>query len=136
MPPIVVVTGRDEKITTRHKQHTEEKIAKLERYFDGIVKIEAVLGPASAGAGVELIISVRGGKTIVCQAEAKEVYAAIDLVLDKAEVQLTRYKEKRKGHRGEALSRITEEIEGQAAGAPAGLEEDEGYQEIVEKREF
>lgn len=94
--PSIVVTGRDEKVTSRHKQHAEQKISKLERYFNGIVKIEAVLGHQPDGSAVELVISVQGGKPIVCHSRSKELYAAIDLVLDKAEKRLTRHKEKLK----------------------------------------
>jgi putative sigma-54 modulation protein len=99
MPPIVV-TGRDDTITTRHKHHAEEKIGKLKRYFDGIVKMEAILGHGQKEAEAELLISVRGGKTLVCHARSKEIYAAIDAIVDKGESRLTRYKEKRKNHKG------------------------------------
>lgn len=135
MPPIVV-NGRGEKITARHKQHAQEKIRKLCRYFDGIVKIEAVLQNGSGESRAELLISVRGGKTLVCHSRSKELYAAIDLLVDKAEVQLTRHKEKRKDHKG----RSSAEWPGGEGGAPGerGADEDddteERYEDIVEKR--
>jgi putative sigma-54 modulation protein len=147
MPPIVV-TGRDDQVTSRHKQHAEAKIAKLERYFDGIVKIEVVLGhlggpgkgaPGGSGgtAEAEVVLSVRGGKPVVCHSRQDDLYAAIDTVLDKAEVQLTRHKEKLKTHKGAPTSRHPEEIPG---GDPvdAGPEEPEetSYQDIVEERDY
>jgi putative sigma-54 modulation protein len=92
--PSIVVTGRDDSVTTLHKQHAQAKIAKLERYFDGIVKIETILGHGRGEAEVEVVLSVRGGNPLVCHARAKDLYAAIDIVLDKAEAQLTRHKEK------------------------------------------
>ena len=45
-------------------------------------------------ARAELLISVKKGSQIVCHEEGKDLYAAIDLALDKAETQLTRFKEK------------------------------------------
>ncbi len=135
MPPIVV-TGRDEKVTSRQKQHAEEKLRKLDRYFAGIVKVEAILSHGSPhGAGeaeVELLISIRGGKPLVCHSRSKELYAALDLVLDKAESQLTRHKGRLKARKGSG---------GRAASAesPADLAEggeEEAYQDIVEKRDF
>ena len=136
MPPIVV-NGRGEKITARHKQHAQEKIRKLCRYFDGIVKMEAVLQNDSGESRAELLISVRGGKTLVCHSRSKELYAAIDLLVDKAEVQLTRHKEKRKDHN---KGRSSAEWPGGEGGAPGdrGADEDddteERYEDIVEKR--
>lgn len=130
MPPIVV-TGRDERITSRHKKHVQEKVGKLKRYFDGIVKIEAILSyTASNQAKAELLMSVRGGgKPLVCQSRSKELYAAVDLVMDKAEAQLTRHKEKLKGHKGIGVKNAAPHV-------PTGIvdETEEEYQEIVRKR--
>ena len=85
----IVVTGRDDKVTSRTREHAEAKLGKLEKYFDGIGRIEAVLGRSGDEARVELVISVGRGKTIVCESRHKEVYAAIDLVLDKEECPYT-----------------------------------------------
>lgn len=132
MPPTVVVTGRDDRVTSRHKAHTQEKIAKLERYFDGIVKIEAILDHVPEGGEAEIVISVSGGNHLVCHAKGKDLYAAVDLVLDKAEKRLTRHKEKLKG-RGKGDRRPT--AEGKAEGGAGGPDE-EDYQDIVNKRKF
>ena len=136
MPPIVV-TGRDDKVTSRQKQHAEEKLQKLERFFDGIIKIEAILSHGSShGAGeaqVELLISVSGGKPLVCHSRSKELYAAVDIALDKAEKQLTRYKGKLRSRKG-GTSLSTPEVASMDVEGEAGEEED--YQDIVEKRDF
>ena len=138
--PSIVVTGRDERVTSRHKQHAEDKIAKLERYFDGIVKIEVVLGHEKEGAEAEILLSVRGGKPLVSQSRQEELYAAIDTVLDKAEVQLVRHKEKLKGHRAAPAGRHPEEIlvamDGSGDGDQPTDPEEQSYQEIVEQREY
>ena len=103
----IVVTGRDDQVSSRSKDHAEEKLAKLPRYYDGIGRIEAVLAHSNDEAEVELVISVKRGKTIVCRSRAKELYAAIDLVLDKAEAQLTKFKERLKDHRAPKASEST-----------------------------
>lgn len=136
MPPIVV-TGRDDRVTQRQKQHAEEKFRKLEKYFAGILKIEATLSHGSThGAGeaeVELLVSVRGGKPIICRSRSKELYAAVDMVLDKAESQLTRYKEKLKARKAAAQRPASGAL---PAGAAPDSGENEAYQDIVEKRDF
>ncbi len=123
----IVVTGRDAEVTSRNKQRAEEKLAKLERYFDGITRIEAILAHQADAAEVELVISVRRGRPIVCHGSAKELYAALDGVIDKAEIQLTRFKERAKAHRAEPT--------GMAAAEPESLPEEplESYDEIVDR---
>jgi putative sigma-54 modulation protein len=131
--PTIVVTGRDAQVSSRNKERAEEKISKLEKYFDRIGKIEVLLGHAGDNAEVELVISIKRSNPIVCHSRAKDLYTAIDLVLDKAEAQLTKRKEKLKTHKGEPSAAGARD----AAQAGAGDEEAlESYDEVIEKREF
>ena len=59
-----------------------------------------ILRQNSHDAEAEVVIRVGGGRPLVSHALAKELYAAIDLVIDKAETQLTRHKERVKDHKG------------------------------------
>lgn len=137
--PSIVVTGRDEKVTSRQKQHTEEKLKKLERFFDGVGKIEATLthgSPHGAGeAEVELRISIRGGSPIVSHARSKELYAALDSAIDKAEEQLRRHKEKIRTRKGAPKTAETA-LAGEAEASAGDDGEEEAYEDIVERREF
>ena len=125
----ISITGRGEKVRPAQKEHAEEKIQKLERYFNGIQRIEVILDKGADRSQVELVISVKKGAQIVVHHEDKDLYAAIDLVLDKAETQLTRHKEKVQDRRA---SKLSESFEGPEEPA----EDFETYQEIVEKEEF
>jgi len=104
----IVVTGRDDQVTSRSKQHVEEKLQKLSKFFNGIQKVEAILGRSGQDAEVELVISVARVPPIVCRSHAKELYTALDLVLDKAETQLTKHKERLKAHRTQRPQEIDE----------------------------
>ena len=128
----ILVTGRGEKITSRDRKHAEEKIHKLEKYFNGMTRIEIILQKVAELAEVELVISVKRGSQIVCHARDKDLYAAVDLVLDKAEIQLTRHKEKVRQRR---TGREGAGVPGEVA-EESGEEQLEAYEDIVEKREF
>ncbi len=128
----ILVTGRGEKITSRDRKHAEEKIHKLEKYFNGMTRIEIILQKVAEMGEVELVISVKRGSQIVCHARDKDLYAAVDLVLDKAEIQLTRHKEKIRHRR---TGREGAEVPG-GAGGDTEEEQLEAYEDIVEKREF
>ncbi len=130
----IVVIGKSERITSIDKTHAEEKIEKLEKYFNGITRIEIVLDKTAEMAEVELVISVKRGSQIVCRTADKDLYAAIDLVLDKAEIQLTRHKEKVRHRRVRRAEGGTAGAAGE--GAAGGEERLEAYEDIVEKREF
>ena len=95
----VTVTGRHPGITPHVKEYAENKVNRLERYFDGTQRVEVIMRREADDSIAELIITARG-RQIICEARDPDLYAAIDLALDKAENQLTRYKEKRKEHRG------------------------------------
>lgn len=131
--PTIVVTGRDAQVTSGNKERAEEKISKLAKYFNGIVKIEAILGHSGDNAEVELVISVKRSNPIVCHSHAKDLYSAIDLVIDKAEAQLTKHKEKLKTHKGERSAAGEGSLEKSAAQDDEALE---SYDEVIEKRDF
>ena len=134
--PAITVTGRDAQVTARNREHAEEKLSKLAKYFDGIGKIEAILSHSGARAEVELIIAVRRSPPIVCRSDAKDLYAAIDLVLDKAEVLLTKHKERLKTPKGE---RPAAGDGAQGGKGNLGSPDDdtlESYDQIIEKRDF
>ena len=126
----ISVTGKGSEVTSRNKRHAEEKLSKLERYYGGISRIEAVLNQGEDGAEVELVISVKRGKPLVCHTRAQDLYSAIDIVIDKAEGKLTRYKERHKDHRTERASSVAEVAGG------ADEEKLESFDDVVEGTDF
>ncbi len=134
----IQVTGKDPAVTSANKAHAEEKLSRLGRYFNGIEKIEAVLGRVGDEASVEIVISIPRARSIVCRAQARDLYAAIDLALDKAEAQLTRHKERvrqRKHPRRAETSEPEESLEPELEEASAGdgaFEESGGAEESEE----
>ena len=128
----ISVTGKGSEVTSRNKRHAEEKLSKLTRYHGGITRIAAVLDQSTEGAEVELVVSLKRGNPVVCHTRSKDLYSAIDLVLDKAEGQLTRYKERHKDRRADPVGTV-------AAPPPGGSSEEENlesYDDVVEKTDF
>lgn len=126
----ISITGRNDEITHAQKEHAREKVQKLERYFSGLTRIEVILEKHPERCRCELVMSVKKGSAIVVHSDHKELYAAIDLVLDKGETQLTRKKEKRQDRRNSAPAPVPE-------GAIPDAEENlETYDEVVARREF
>jgi len=89
------VTSRHTEISDDIRKYLENKIKKLERYFGRIVEIHAILDKEKYRCSVEVAIQTNTGK-IVAQHENQDMFASIDLVIDKLERQLKRLKEKRR----------------------------------------
>lgn len=128
------VTGRDSSVSSTNRQHAEEKLSKLARYFNAIEKIEATLGFTGDEASVEVVISIPRGSPIVCHCRAKDLYSAIDLVVDKAEIQLTKHKERVRTRKAKTDMAGTQ-IEPAAAPHPED-EQLESYDDVIDKRDF
>lgn len=96
----------DIKVVARHgdlaedvKHAAVDKVMKLARYFEGVHWITVTLDGGSEIKKAEVVIGAVRGTKIVAEAEGPDLHEAIDLVIDKAEHQLTKFKEKLKDHR-------------------------------------
>lgn len=97
----IELTGRHLEITPNVRNYANEKAGRLERFFDRIHRIQIILESEGEDRHkAEMVISVSKGSTLVSQAADSNLFAAIDLVLDKAERQLRKHKEKLRNHRG------------------------------------
>lgn len=89
----LTITARHFKLKDELRQYVEEKAAKLDRYFDGIVDVEVILGWEKLTRYAELRINV-SNKQIVVKEISDEIKKAFIAALDNAERQLKKHKEK------------------------------------------
>jgi len=90
----ISVTGRHMEITDPMRTYAEEKVGKLTRYYDRIERVEVIFDIESTRQCVEMVVRADHKNTFVAQADAQDLYEAMDLALDKMERQLNRHKEK------------------------------------------
>ncbi len=100
---IYQLVGRNIEVTDAMRQYAEEKITKLERISDQIIDASVVMSydthkHADAPAKVEVQLNVPGS-VIRAEERAQDTYAATDLVAEKLERQLRRYKDRMIGQR-------------------------------------
>ena len=119
----ITVTCRHDYKTDDVKNYALEKVKKLGRFFNNITKIEIIMDLEKDMHSADALISVSRGNRLVGRALHEDAHGAIDLVIDKMERQLVRFKEKVKDRRG---SRRGEE----SPHSGAGGEEDEGEDEL------
>jgi putative sigma-54 modulation protein len=90
----VKVSGRHMGVTEALKQYCEEKSLKLTRFYDRIQRIEVVLDGKNGVHTAEMIVHTERTDPFVATEQNADAYAAVDLLVDKIERQLTRHKEK------------------------------------------
>lgn len=101
----VQIVARSQDVTNRERNYAEEKVNKLPRFFDQIHRVEVILEKDKERAMAEVIVSAGKDHTFVAKEVADtSLAAAIDLVVDKLERQIKKYKEQLQDHRrGEQL---------------------------------
>lgn len=99
----VIITARHFKLPDDLREYVEKKVRRLDRYYDGIVDIEVIMGWEKQLRYVELIINVYG-KQIILKEISEDLRKSFDLVLDKAKRQLKLYKEKMFGPEKDVVS--------------------------------
>ena len=87
------ITGRNINVTPGLKAAVEEKIGKLERYFNQDTEVNITLTVEKDRQKIEVTIPVKG--TIIrAEQESNDMYVSIDLVEEIIERQIKKYKTK------------------------------------------
>ena len=90
-------TGHRMEVTPALKAFTEEKFGKLERHFEKITAINVIFNVDKLRQIAEATILVAKGE-VHASSESENMYTAIDTLVDKLDKQLTKHKEKMRGH--------------------------------------
>lgn len=89
------IEGRHFKVTEAIQTHLEEKLGKLEKYFDGIHRMHVILAVEKGKRQtVELVCTVAKRHTLFAKGEAEDMYVAIDKAEKKMLTEMKKYKAK------------------------------------------
>jgi putative sigma-54 modulation protein len=89
------ITSRHQKLAPKLKEYVEEKLERVERYYDRIIDCDVIMDKEKTVEKVEVNIKVYS-TTINVKAKDADATKAIDLCMDKLETQLKKFKEKMK----------------------------------------
>ncbi len=90
--------GHHVELTDPIKTYVNEKFTRLSRHFDHITSTNVVLSVEKNRQKAEATIRFSGGEVFADSTEA-DLYAAIDLLIDKLDRQILKHKEKIKSHK-------------------------------------
>lgn len=98
------ITGRHLEITPAIREYASQKVARIGRHFDQVIDIQVTLSVEKLEHIAEVTVRLPG-KDIHCEARDENLYASIDLLADKIDRQVIKYKGKVQNHAHDPVKR-------------------------------
>lgn len=124
----VNVKGRNIDVTPALKDYVEKKITKVTKQFKTVGDISAVLKVEKGNHIVEITVPA-SGILLRAQETTKDMYSSIDLVVEKIERQIHKYKTR-------LMKRKYSNFADVAPAEPAPAAEEDGEFEIIKNKKF
>ncbi len=104
------IVGRHIELTDAMKAHIESSVETLKKYNLDIISIRTIVSAEEKkGFAVEFTINLAHKNTIVIKQKDKDVYAGIDLAIERAQKVLRRHHDKITEHRVTTLEELAEQ---------------------------
>ncbi|MGF7184702.1 putative sigma-54 modulation protein [Desulfitispora alkaliphila] len=89
----IIIRGKNIELTPAIKDHVEKRIGKLDKYFENVSEAQVTLSVEKDRHRVEVTIPLEG---IILRGEEEtaDMYASVDMVVDKLEKQISKHKTK------------------------------------------
>jgi putative sigma-54 modulation protein len=100
----LTISGHHVDVTPAIREYVMNKLERITRHFDQVIDIGVILTVEKLRQKAEINLHLRG-KDLHCEAVEEDLYAAIDLVLDKLDRQVVKHKECIQAHNAEPLKR-------------------------------
>lgn len=91
------ITGHHIEVTPAIRDYVNSKLERVIRHFDHVTSTHVILSVEKLQQKAEVTLHVKG-KDIFADATNTDLYAAIDLLVDKLDRQVVKHKEKRSDH--------------------------------------
>lgn len=99
----LTITGHHLEVTPAIRGYVEEKLKRVTRHFDNVIDVSVILTVEKLTHKAEVNLHV-AGKDIYVEAVEPDMYASVDVLVDKLDRQVLKHKEKSGGHHREAGS--------------------------------
>ena len=100
------VTGHHLNVTPAIRDYLTSKLDRITRHFDNVIDVSVILSTEREQRKVEASIHVRG-RDLFAESQDRDMYAAIDALVDKLDRQIVKHKEKRSGTRVDTPAKRT-----------------------------
>lgn len=93
----LTITGHHIEVTPALRDYVSSKLERVVRHFDHVTSVHVILSVEKLVQKAEVTLHVKG-KDIFADASDTDLYAAIDLLVDKLDRQVQKYKGKHNDH--------------------------------------
>ena len=91
------ITGHHLDVTPAIREYIQTKMTRVLRHFDHVIGTQVILSVEPLKHHAEITLHVRG-KDIHCEAMEENLYASIDLLVDKIDRKVIQHKTRTKNH--------------------------------------
>ena len=100
----LTISGHHVDVTPAIREYVMNKLERITRHFDQVIDIAVIFSVEKLRQKAEVNLHVRG-KDLHGEATEEDLYAAIDLMIDKLDRQVVKHKECIQAHSAESLKR-------------------------------
>ena len=93
----LTISGHHLELTTPLREYVKEKMKRIERHFDHLINAKVILSVEKDRQKAEATVHCSGAD-LHAEAIQPDLYAAIDLLVDKLDQQTRKHKEKQRSH--------------------------------------
>jgi putative sigma-54 modulation protein len=98
----VQISGHHVEVTKAIHDYVLSKLERVQRHFDQVIEINVILSVQKLRQKAEISVHLPG-KDIHVESDDADMYAAIDLMMDKLDRQIIKHKQKAYSHPHDAL---------------------------------
>ncbi len=98
------ITGHHVEITPSMRAYVEKRLERVKRHFDQVIDVNFVMSVEKLQHKAEATVHVGGG-TIHADSIEENMYAAIDMLVDKLDRQVKKFKEKLTDHHAKEVEK-------------------------------
>ncbi len=106
----VQVSGHHVEVTPAIRDYVLSKLERVQRHFDQVIEINVILSVQKLRQKAEISVHMPG-KDVHVESDDADMYAAIDLMMDKLDRQIIKHKQKVSSRPHDALKRQPAEEE-------------------------
>jgi putative sigma-54 modulation protein len=108
----LTISGHHLELTPAIREYVQSKLERIKRHFDHVIDVAVILAveklpEKEKRQKAEINLRLRG-KDIHVESIAEDLYAAIDILIDKLDRQVIKYKTKIQDHQHEAIKHMPE----------------------------
>src|SRR3954447_4762572 len=118
----LTISGHHLELTPAIREYVQSKLERIKRHFDHVIDVAVILAveklpEKEKRQKAEINLRLRG-KDIHVESIAEDLYAAIDILIDKLDRQVIKYKTKIQDHQHEAIKHYAEAHSPEATASP------------------